>query len=77
MLNEGHVCALPAQFDIFSKDVLLIPINHNNSHWTGAAINFRRKRIESYDSMNMDRQNVYRVRIVVQSVTGRACEFLR
>jgi sentrin-specific protease 1 len=40
---------------------VLIPINHNNSHWTAAAINFRRKRIESYDSMGMDRENVYKV----------------
>ena len=49
------------QFDLFSKDIILIPINHSNSHWTAAAINFRRKRIESYDSMGMDRNNVYKV----------------
>jgi sentrin-specific protease 1 len=49
------------QIDIFSKDIILIPINHNNSHWTGAAINFRRKRIESYDSMNLDRHQVFKV----------------
>jgi sentrin-specific protease 1 len=49
------------QMDIFSKDIILIPINHNNSHWTGAAINFRRKRIESYDSMNLDRRQVSKV----------------
>ena len=39
------------KFDLFSKDVILIPINRNNSHWTAAAINFRKKRIHSYDSM--------------------------
>lgn len=50
-----------AQFDLFSKDVILIPVNHNNSHWTGAAINFRKKRIESYDSMNMDRSQVFKL----------------
>ncbi len=50
-----------SQIDIFSKDVILIPINHNNAHWTGAAINFRHKRIESYDSMNMDRSQVFKV----------------
>lgn len=50
------------QIDIFSKDIILIPINHNNSHWTGAAINFRQKRIESYDSMNLDRHQVFKVR---------------
>ena len=30
-------------------------------HWTGAAINFRKKRIESYDSMNMERGRVFKV----------------
>ncbi|KAK7433828.1 hypothetical protein VKT23_020544 [Stygiomarasmius scandens] len=46
--------------DIFSKDVVIIPVNHSNVHWTGAAINFRRKRIESYDSMGMDQTMVYK-----------------
>lgn len=55
------------QFDLFSKDIILIPINHSNSHWTAAAINFRRKRIESYDSMGMDRNNVYKVCLFVLS----------
>lgn len=49
------------QIDIFSKDVILIPVNHNNAHWTGAAINFRRRRIETYDSMNLDRSGVTKV----------------
>lgn len=49
------------QLDIFSKDVLLIPVNHANAHWTAAAINFRLKRIESYDSMGMSRPDVYEV----------------
>lgn len=49
------------QFDLFSKDVILIPINHNNIHWTAAAINFRRKRIESYDSMSVYTQDVFKV----------------
>ncbi|KAF8446243.1 hypothetical protein L210DRAFT_3619953 [Boletus edulis BED1] len=62
--GEGYERARLAKwtkkFDIFSKDVILIPVNHNNSHWTGAAINFRRKRIESYDSMNLDRHQVFK-----------------
>ena len=58
------------KIDIFSKDVILIPINHNNSHWTAAAINFRRKRIESYDSMGMKRDNVLQV-YSVAVFTGR------
>ena len=51
----------PSKLDLFSKDVVLIPINHANSHWTAAAINFRRKRIESYDSMGAPRPAVYKV----------------
>ena len=50
-----------SQLNIFSKDVILIPVNHNNSHWTAAAINFKKKRIESYDSMGLDRSDVYKV----------------
>lgn len=49
------------KFDLFSKDVILIPVNHSNSHWTAAAINFRRKRIESYDSMGRGRSTVHKV----------------
>ncbi|KAF5377468.1 hypothetical protein D9615_005189 [Tricholomella constricta] len=46
--------------DIFSKDIVLIPVNHSNAHWTSAAINFRRKRIESYDSMGTRRDGVFK-----------------
>ncbi|KAI0359160.1 cysteine proteinase [Trametes cingulata] len=49
------------KIDIFSKDVILIPVNHNNAHWTAAAINFRKKRIESYDSMGMERGQVFKL----------------
>lgn len=49
---------------------MLIPVNHNNAHWTAAAINFRKKRIESYDSMNMDRGQVFKVRVASRP---RAC----
>ncbi|CAO1619925.1 unnamed protein product [Parajaminaea phylloscopi] len=37
--------------DIFSKDIVLVPCNLGGSHWTCAAINFRRGRIEYYDSL--------------------------
>lgn len=50
------------QIDIFSKDMILIPVNHLNSHWSAAAINFKKKRIESYDSMRMDSSQVFSVR---------------
>ncbi|KAJ3756966.1 hypothetical protein EV360DRAFT_47019 [Lentinula raphanica] len=46
--------------DIFSKDVVLIPVNHINIHWTAAAINFRKQRLESYDSMSFDRSAVFK-----------------
>ncbi|KAF5368390.1 hypothetical protein D9758_002346 [Tetrapyrgos nigripes] len=58
--EKSRLAKWTKKIDIFSKDVILIPVNHNNMHWTGAAINFRRKRIESYDSMNMDRSSVYK-----------------
>ncbi|KAH7918362.1 cysteine proteinase [Leucogyrophana mollusca] len=64
MRGEGYersrLAKWTKKFDIFSKDIILIPVNHNNSHWTAAAINFRRKRIESFDSMNLDRQQVFK-----------------
>jgi len=45
--------------DIFSKDVVLIPINQGNSHWTCLAINFKKKRVEFYDSLGLRRDTVY------------------
>jgi len=60
-LKEGYDNGLARwtkKADIFAKDVILIPVNHGNAHWTSAAINFRRKRIESYDSMGTRRDNV-------------------
>lgn len=53
------------KFDIFQKDVVLIPVNHGNVHWTLAAINFRKRRVESYDSMGIYRKDVYAVRIFI------------
>lgn len=49
--DGGRLAKWTKKIDIFAKDLILIPINHNNAHWTAAAINFRKKRIESYDSM--------------------------
>lgn len=59
--DKARLAKWTKKFDLFSKDVVLIPVNHNNAHWTGAAIDFRRKRIESYDSMGMDRGNVFKL----------------
>jgi len=49
------------QIDIFSKDAIILPVNHGNAHWTAASINFRQKRFESYDSMNMAKGRVFKV----------------
>ncbi|RDB29604.1 Sentrin-specific protease 1 [Hypsizygus marmoreus] len=59
--EKGRLAKWTKAIDIFSKDVVLIPINHSNAHWTGAAINFRRKRIESYDSMGTRRNIVFKL----------------
>ncbi|PWZ02668.1 cysteine proteinase [Testicularia cyperi] len=37
--------------DIFSKDLVLFPINLGNAHWVCGAINIRKRRFEYYDSM--------------------------
>jgi hypothetical protein len=38
-------------------------VNHQNSHWTAAAINFKEKRVESYDSMGIAKEKIFMVRI--------------
>ncbi|KAF9073861.1 hypothetical protein BDP27DRAFT_1318282 [Rhodocollybia butyracea] len=58
--EKGRLAKWTKKIDLFSKDIVLIPVNHNNMHWTAAAINFRQKRIESYDSMMMDRSTVFK-----------------
>lgn len=70
-VSLGPDCSV--KIDIFSKDVILIPVNHNNAHWTAAAINFRKKRIESYDSMGMERGQVFKVRQLRKGLERRAC----
>lgn len=40
-------------------------MNHQNSHWTAAAINFKEKRVESYDSMGFAKEKVFAVRISI------------
>ncbi|KAJ8906249.1 hypothetical protein NDN08_002742 [Rhodosorus marinus] len=37
--------------DIFSKDVLVIPINHENFHWACAVIDLRKKQLAYFDSL--------------------------
>ncbi|TFK41363.1 cysteine proteinase [Crucibulum laeve] len=59
--EKGRLAKWTKKIDIFSKDVILIPVNHGNAHWTAAAINFRKKRLESYDSMGMAKEKVFKV----------------
>ncbi|KAJ7042455.1 cysteine proteinase [Mycena alexandri] len=59
--QKGRLGKWTKKIDIFSKDTILIPVNHDNIHWTGAAINFRQKRIESFDSMHDDRPHVFKL----------------
>ncbi|KAG8951300.1 Smt3-specific protease [Tulasnella sp. 424] len=63
--NEGYEKARLGKWtksiDIFSKDIILIPVNLGNAHWTCAAINMKKKRIEYYDSMGSQRPKVYQI----------------
>ncbi|PVG02593.1 cysteine proteinase [Serendipita vermifera] len=56
--EEARLNKWTKKVDIFSKDLVLIPCNLGNSHWTCAAINFRHKRVEYFDSMGMDRPSI-------------------
>ncbi|CAE6422495.1 unnamed protein product [Rhizoctonia solani] len=49
------------KIDIFKKDIVLIPVNLGNAHWTCAAINFQKKRIEYHDSMGRKRGKIYKI----------------
>mgnify|MGYP003683902341 CR=1 FL=1 len=37
--------------DIFARDLVVIPINCNQTHWTLALINVKWRRFEYYDSL--------------------------
>ncbi|GAA6062993.1 hypothetical protein JCM10212_004975 [Sporobolomyces blumeae] len=47
------------RFDVFEKDIMIVPININNSHWTCAAVNIRDKRFEYYDSLGSRMRKAY------------------
>lgn len=50
--------------------MIMIVVNHYNEHWTAAIINFRKKRIESYDSVGDSHQNVCDVSTYIQIVVS-------
>ncbi|PKI82591.1 Ulp1 peptidase [Malassezia vespertilionis] len=45
--------------DLFTKDLILFPINLGQAHWVCAAINLRLRRFEYYDSMGIPRPVVF------------------
>lgn len=47
--------------DLFTQDIVIIPINQGNSHWVCAAINFSQKRFEYFDSLGSQNLKVYKV----------------
>jgi len=57
--EKGRLAKWTKAVDIFTKDIILIPVNLGNQHWTCAAINMKKKRIEYYDSMGSRRAKVY------------------
>ena len=68
--EKGRLAKWTKKVDIFSKDIVIMAINHGNAHWTSAAIDFRRKRIISFDSMGIARPEVQQVSISLQSLSS-------
>ncbi|CAA7264723.1 unnamed protein product [Cyclocybe aegerita] len=58
--DKGRLAKWTKKIDIFSKDMVIFPVNHGNAHWTTAAINFRKRRLETYDSMGMAKEAVFK-----------------
>lgn len=54
LLKQGYagVRQWTRKVDIFTKDLILLPINLGQAHWVCAAINMRKLRFEYYDSMH-------------------------
>ena len=45
--------------DLFTQDLILIPINLGQTHWVCAVINLRLRQFEYYDSMGIPRPDVF------------------
>lgn len=50
-----------SQVDLFTLDIVLIPINLGNSHWVCGAINLRKKRFEYYDSLGAENKRAFKI----------------
>lgn len=55
------VRAWTRKVDIFTKDLILLPINMGQMHWVCAAINMRRCRFEYYDSLHERNSSVFKI----------------
>lgn len=49
--NYQRVRRWTRRFDVFSYDIMLIPINQQNLHWTLGVIDFKNKTVKHLDSM--------------------------
>ena len=45
--------------NVFAKDMILFPMNLNNSHWCCGCVNMKKKRFELYDSMGVHEHEFY------------------
>lgn len=63
MKNKGYdgVKRWTRRIDIFSKDIILFPINLGNAHWVCGAINMRKHRFEYYDSLGAFNQSAFQL----------------
>ena len=50
--NTWDAETMAVQINIFSKDIVIFPINIGNQHWVCGALNFKDMRIEYYDSLS-------------------------
>ncbi|KNC96676.1 uncharacterized protein SPPG_07888 [Spizellomyces punctatus DAOM BR117] len=57
--NYGLVRKWTRKFDIFALDYVIMPV-HLGNHWTCAVINFKRKRLEYYDSLHGGHSSIFK-----------------
>ena len=50
-LRAAGVARWTKKVDVFSQDLLIIPINHDSLHWCLATVDMRSRAISYYDSM--------------------------
>jgi hypothetical protein len=56
-----HKDQCPSQLDLFSLDVLLIPI-HLKNHWVASSIQFSKTKVEVYDSLGDHHPDILEVK---------------